>query len=287
MTPRRPPAAVEAGTLGAGLPYLALGSGEPLVVLAGLTPDHEVPQGMARRFQVRDLERFAVGRRVWWINRRHRMPPGATMADLADDVATVLREEFDHPVDVVGISTGGSVALQLAADHPDVVRRLVLVASACGLGPAGRRTQMRVAAWAAAGSWRRAMAEMMSVMGSTRWSRGPLWFLGWLSGALRRNDHPGDIVTTIEAEDAVDLRPRLAEITAPVLVVGGERDGFYGPDLFRETADLVPRGRLVLYPRRGHLRTVADRRLAPGVLRFLATEQVSDRPGRREGQPLP
>ena len=48
-------------------------------------------------------------------------------------------------VDVVGTSTGGSIAQQLAADHPETVRRLALLSTACRLGttrprpPAARR----------------------------------------------------------------------------------------------------------------------------------------------------
>ena len=45
----------------------------------------------------------------------------------------------------MGVSTGGS-ALQPAADHPELVNRLVLVASACRLGPGGRSGQRRVLA---------------------------------------------------------------------------------------------------------------------------------------------
>lgn len=49
--------------------------------------------------------------------------------DLADEVAEFLRADFaaDGPVDVVGHSMGGKVAMALALRHPDLVRRLVVV----------------------------------------------------------------------------------------------------------------------------------------------------------------
>jgi pimeloyl-ACP methyl ester carboxylesterase len=46
---------------------------------------------------------------------------------------------------VEGSSTGGSVAQQFAIDHPQLVRRLVLAATACRLSPHGREVQRRFA----------------------------------------------------------------------------------------------------------------------------------------------
>ncbi len=55
---------------------------------------------------------------------------------------------------------GGSIAQQLAADHPSVVGRLVLVSTACRLGRTGRLAQRRVAARLRACAVRRAFAVM-------------------------------------------------------------------------------------------------------------------------------
>ena len=54
------------------------------------------------------------------------------------------------------------------------------------------------------------------------------------------------------AEDAFDLGGRLGEITAPTLVIAGDRDNIYSPEILRRTAQDIPEGRLILYPRTGH-----------------------------------
>ena len=54
---------------------------------------------------------------------------GASFEDSADGVAALLEELTVEPVDVLGFSSGGQVAMQLAVRHPMAVRRLV-VASA-------------------------------------------------------------------------------------------------------------------------------------------------------------
>jgi pimeloyl-ACP methyl ester carboxylesterase len=110
-----------------GLPYLALGAGPPLVVLPGLGKDNVLPCGMHSRFELATLRAYAdAGWTAYWVTRRPGVAAGVTMADLASDLARALRVEFGEPVDILGFSTGGSVAQQLAVDHADVVRRLVL-----------------------------------------------------------------------------------------------------------------------------------------------------------------
>lgn len=79
-----------------------------------------------------------------------------------------------------------------------------------------------------------------------------------------------DLCATIEAEDAFDLTDRLSRIKVPTLVVGGDRDAAYGPALFRETAEGVPNGKLLLYSCTGHVGMQARRRFVPDVLRFLS-----------------
>jgi pimeloyl-ACP methyl ester carboxylesterase len=49
-----------------------------------------------------------------------------------------------------------------------------------------------------------------------------------------------------------DFKERLAQITAPTLVVAGDKDPFYSETLFRETAEGIPNARLILYEGMGH-----------------------------------
>ena len=53
----------------------------------------------------------------------------ATVASAADDAADVLRQRAVGPVGVAGWSAGGRVALALAARHPDLVDRVVILAT--------------------------------------------------------------------------------------------------------------------------------------------------------------
>ena len=54
-------------------------------------------------------------------------PPTTTFASYVDDLARSLPSE---PIDLLGYSMGGRIALALAIAHPQRIRRLVLVSSA-------------------------------------------------------------------------------------------------------------------------------------------------------------
>ena len=67
---------------------------------------------------------------------------GTSIQAMAGDIAALLQQEKVTRADVIGISMGGALALQLALDHPHWVDRLVLVNTFARLRP------KRVRAWA-------------------------------------------------------------------------------------------------------------------------------------------
>lgn len=274
------------GTVHGGMPYLRLGSGDPLVFIPGLLPHNEAPVGTVRTIFAAQLEPYARSRRVWWINRRPGLAPDVTMADIARDYAEALRRQFGGPVDVVGESTGGSIALQLAVDHPDVVKRLVIVSAAHRLSRAGAEAQRAVAREVQAGRPRQAAAELMGPLGVSPASRRVLRAVGWLIGRVMYGKATPDLIATINAEDDFSLRDRLHEISAPTLIIGGEKDGYYSEKLFTETAALIPNGRLFLYEGKGHMGASMGPEIVSEVLGFL-DEQEADAASANEAPATP
>jgi pimeloyl-ACP methyl ester carboxylesterase len=259
---------IREGELGR-FPCLVAGAGPRLVILAGLAPEAGVSRGPMRRTHEWSLLPWARDREVFYVNRRPGLPRGMSMAALAGEHAQALREAFGEPVDLLGMSTGGSIAQQLAAEHPEVVHRLVLASTACRLGSAARRLQRQVAARLRAGAHRQALAILAGGLTPPAF-RLPAAALGWVVGPrLFSQTGLQDMATTIEAEDVFDLA-RLPKVQAPTLLIGGGRDRFYGRELFEQTADLIPRCALKMYPKRGHVTVLSDPRAIAEVRDFLS-----------------
>jgi pimeloyl-ACP methyl ester carboxylesterase len=86
-----------------------------------------------------------------------------------------------------------------------------------------------------------------------------------------------DLAATIEAEDGFDLAACERPIEARTLIIGGGKDRFYGTDLFRETAALIPQSQLQVFPRRGHVSVTSDRRAQAMIAAFLMAPESAGR----------
>jgi pimeloyl-ACP methyl ester carboxylesterase len=259
---------VTTGLLGDGIPYLAIGDGPPLVKVMGLTATCEVPTGLERRMELSTVASLSGDFRVYVVNRKQGLRPGESMADIAGHLASAIEQDLGEPVFLTGTSTGGSVALQLAVDRPDLVRALVVVASAYQLGPRGRLVQQELARLTRAGDSRGGFAQMVTAMMPTA-LQGPMRPLARLMAGTMVPEDPSDLLVTLDAEDVFDVGDQLHRITAPTLVIGGVKDVFYPRELFEQTAAGVMDGRAHLYPDWGHGRTSMSSTTANLTLGFL------------------
>jgi pimeloyl-ACP methyl ester carboxylesterase len=106
------------------LSFRTTGDGPPLLLLHGGGEDVGLLAPQAEAFAAR-------GRRVVWYDRRGTGAstregwPERGVAGHADDAAALLRELDAAPATVLGFSSGGVIALALAARHPDVVAEAI------------------------------------------------------------------------------------------------------------------------------------------------------------------
>jgi pimeloyl-ACP methyl ester carboxylesterase len=106
--------------------YEIYGKGEPLLLLHG-------GLGSIEMFEPA-LPTFATTREVIAVDLQGhgRTPLGnrkISIADEGDDMATLITKLGYKQVDALGYSMGGTVAFRFAAQHPELVRRLVLVSA--------------------------------------------------------------------------------------------------------------------------------------------------------------
>ncbi len=248
-----------------GLSLATFGSGQPVVLLPGLNAgaDLSVAVPNSAKWSAQALAQ-STGRTVHLIHRPVTVPSGMTVAMLAGWYATALRGLFPDGVDVMGTSAGGITALQLALDHPDVVRRLVVAIAAARVSAHGRSALLeqvtreregRSAAWSSSG-----------LVG-----RGPLRLVAYVAfrASERRGPRAQGEAAFVEAVQTWDVLDRLGEITAPTLVVGGTRDPLITEQALRATAAGIRNAGLVLVPRRGHITAMTASRSSAAIKAFL------------------
>lgn len=110
------------------------GAGPPILLVHGWTCDSHDWQ-----FQAPSL--LSAGYRVIAVDLRGHgrssVPDsGYTPRSFASDLAGLLRERNTPPAVVIGHSLGGTIAVAMAVEHPDLVRAVVPVDSAYGMDPA-------------------------------------------------------------------------------------------------------------------------------------------------------
>lgn len=262
---------IRTGSFSNGIGYEAFGSGPRTVVFLPGGPG-SVRMAWSRIAQTLLEPLAAGGCTVWRLTRRRDMPVGHTVADMADDVAEVIDEGFDGHVDaVVGLSLGGVIAQVLAARHPDAVGRVVLISAAAT--PTVRAVQSTRRYGEALGHGRFAEAGAVALEDALP----GIWFsplrrlLGVLMGrmlASSGNNLPDVLVETAAVMD-VDTRPLLPQITAPVLIIVGDKDSDFAPEIIDETVRLIPDCTLIRYEGRGHGGTAWDQRTPGHILDFI------------------
>lgn len=142
------------------------------------------------------------------------------LSDCAEDCAALLQILAPGPVVVVGYSMGGAIAQVLAHRHPEMLRGMVLVATAAEWRAA---PQLR-AAWYLMGAmqlgWRltprRTWSELMNLMYG---GKAPQWFAGELARGA-----PWDIAEAGREMGRYDARGWLREVRVPAAVIATNED---------------------------------------------------------------
>jgi pimeloyl-ACP methyl ester carboxylesterase len=227
--------------------YQVEGEGPDLLLLHGL--------GSRARDWSRQVDFFSQRFRVIACDLRgHGLsdkPPGPySMGLFADDVALLLRELAVTSADVVGISMGGMIALQMAVDHPALVNRLVIVNSVAEVIPRTLTEKMMV--------WQRLfLGRVLSMASMARFISKRLFpdddqqeLRFEFEQGFRQNDKRAYICAT-RAILGWSVKQYLGSIRQPTLFLTGDRD--YSPvQLKQRCVAAMPDAQLSVVKGSGH-----------------------------------
>jgi 3-oxoadipate enol-lactonase len=247
------------------------GDGFPLLLITGL--------GYAVWCWTRQLAAFAQRHRTIAFDHRGSgrsfKPPGPYSIELlADDAASVLEARGIERAHVLGHSMGGYVGQALALRRPELVERLVLVATSAGGPDSFPQPQATSEAWAAAAGL------PPEEFARTTW---PLsWREGWPA------EHPDEYEELFRVRLEFPTPPEcwaeqfeacaaflnegapVEQIASPTLVVHGDRDRVVDYRNGGQLAERIPNARLETFAAHGHLVPLeAPERFNAIVLDFL------------------
>jgi len=242
---------VETGLLRDGMPYIRGGSGQrEAVVFFGVNALFK------RLDKTSDPGRYA--RQVSRLLPGHKFTilgyAGSSFEEIVRDMAAAIRTPPDV---VVGISFGGFVAMRFAAQHPELVRRLVLLVSAHRFSPGGWRMVERQFEALERGDFRTLVREN-ALLFRRPWYNWLVRLKLWKNGNRLATDFrdPAAILQGYRQLFGPDFKNNAEygrRIVSPTLVIGGTADQLFDRRASEETAGLIPGAQIHLFERETHM----------------------------------
>lgn len=190
---------------------------------------------------------------------------GATIEGGASDACAVLDAAGAQHAVVVGESAGALIAIELAARMPDRVTHLVLVNAYARLVfsddypigiPEAVLDQFLAQNISPDETWEVGGADDVSLIAPSL--SGDAAFREWWGRASQRGASPASALAILAANVKADLRPRLAQISVPTLVLHRVDNVFVAADHGRYIADHIPGARFQGLPGADHHSFTAD-----------------------------
>jgi 3-oxoadipate enol-lactonase len=182
------------------------------------------------------------------------VPPGPySLADLGGDLLTLLDILKLDRVRLGGLSLGGMVAMWVAAHAPERVESLALLCTSAQLGPAtmwqDRITNVRLGGVPAIAD------AVLARWFTPEFAARHAGVVAWTRRMLVTTPDQG-YIGCCAAIETMNLLPDLSAITAPTLVVAGERDPSTPPEHLEKIAAGITGSRLEIVPDAAHLANV-------------------------------
>lgn len=202
--------------------YEIHGEGEPLILIGGLANDStdytersKIVSELAQHYKVIAFDNRGVGR-----TDKPDIPYSIAM--MAADTAGLMRAIGMQQAHITGVSMGGRIALELALEHPEMIKKLILVSTAA-------RT---------ISTWQRRLLFAIAPRIPILKGKYPQPYY-----AFKRQS---------EASSSYNCTNRLSELHAPTLILHGKKDKTTPYLLAEETHSLIPGSTMITF-NGGHL----------------------------------
>jgi pimeloyl-ACP methyl ester carboxylesterase len=233
--------------------YEEQGKGEPLILINGLAFPMDLWFAQIRELS-NDFRVIALDNRG--IGRSDKPDDEYSIAMMAADVVGLLKTLGIEKSHVAGLSMGGFIAQEIALSYPDMVNRLILVATGMGgarslaLGkPFWEKTAAAIAGKPAEQVYRTDLT-LMTAPGFVE--KHP----DILDQAVRlRMKHPQPLhafLRQFAAANVFDINGCAQNISQPTLIILGKDDPIFPIPLAEDFRERLPKAKMIIYENCGH-----------------------------------
>ena len=261
---------------GISMHYEIKGKGDNLVLIHGAGDNlnmwyHQVPV-FSKHYRVVTYDVRGSG--------KSDSPQGEySIALFAEDAYQLMRALKVSEAYFLGYSMGGRIALQLALEHPEMVKALVLANSSVGLTPPTPQAIERRKTIIDLLNNRdmKTFAEMMTVAAFSPnfKSRNPAEFERYLK--VKMQNKPEGIARLMGSLAAPPSPPDLSRLKCPTLLIVGEDDFYMGVEQGKLAQQAIAGSELVVLPTGHAAATEAPESFNSAVLDFLSRVKSAPR----------
>jgi len=232
------------------------GKGPPLFLFHSLLSDRAsfdaIAPELAKSFRVIVPELPGFGR---------SQAVSGGLAAVADRMAEMVKEAAQgEQASVLGNGYGGFVALQMAIRHPDIAGKFILADCGAAFSEPGREAFRNMAAASKAKGLAAVTDVAMRRLFAPEFQAAHPELMADRRQAFLKTD-PEVFRAACDALATLDLRPELAKVKVPVLVLVGEHDEATPPPMSHELAAGLPQARLKIIPGCAHVPQLQSPRL--------------------------
>ena len=221
---------------GIEMDYIRFGRGEKVfVILPGVDTKSILNSAMAIEAGYRI---FADDYTVYVFDRRRNMPYDYTIRQMASDTAEVMTALGISGADIFGASQGGMMAMCIAIDHPELVRKLAVGSTSARITPEINEGTDRWIELAESGDMTALTADFIDNLYSEATIGKYRDFLMHLNDQVTQRDIDRFIIQA-KALDGFDILDELDKIKCPTLVIGSKGDKLLPAYCSREIADKI------------------------------------------------
>ncbi len=233
---------------GISMNYEIEGKGENLVLIHGAGENlnmwyHQLPV-FSKSYRVIAYDVRGAG--------KTESPEGEYSISLfAEDVYQLMNAIGVQDACFLGYSMGGRIALELALNHPELVKALVLASSPIGLTPPSPRSEPQQRGPMPEISSKEDMKAFAERMATTAFSPGfesknPAEVERYIN--IKLQNQPEGISRMMRSLGGIASRPDLSKVKCPVLIIVGENDPLVGVEPGRQTHEALANSKLVTMP---------------------------------------